>query len=85
MATNKTFITIGFSENKKGKTIVRFTSNLEERVRTLKAHAIKDLKLFPLPEPMTKIEAARWLIKQHSLSFKERCLAAQVISTQKVA
>jgi len=61
MSNSKTYLVVGFSKNERGNTIVRFTNKLQERIRTLKAHAIELLKFYPLPKPMTKLEAARWL------------------------
>ena len=76
---------VGFSKNERGNTIVRFTNKLQERIRTLKAHAIEQLKFYPLPKPMTKLEADRWLNTWHSTSFAERCAIAEVISSQLAA
>ena len=61
MSNSKTYLVVGFSKNERGNTNVRFTNKLQERIRTLKAHAIEQLKFYPLPKPMTKLEVARWL------------------------
>ena len=85
MATNKTYKVIGFSKNESGNTIVRFTNKLQERIRVLKAHAIEKMQFFPLPQPMTKIEAARWLNSEYELAFDKRIAIDRVISTQQAA
>ena len=85
MSNSKTYLVVGFSKNKRGNTIVRFTNKLQDRIRTLKSHAIEGMKFYPLPKPMTKIEAARWFNAEQSTSLSERCATAQVISSQLAA
>lgn len=85
MATKKTYKVVGFSKNESGNTIVRFTNKLQECIRVLKAHAIEKMQFFPLPQPMTKIEVARWLNSEYELAFDKRIAIAQVISTQQAS
>ena len=85
MSNSKTYLVVGFSKNKRGNTIVRFTNKLQDRIRTLKSHAIEGMKFYPLPKPMTKIEAARQLNTEQSTSLSERLAIAEVISSQLAA
>lgn len=61
MATVKTFTIAGVS-TQHGKTKQRFANgSLANRVKVLERNEHKDIKLFELPNPMTKDEARAWL------------------------
>lgn len=85
MSNLKTYLVVGFSKNERGNTIVRFTNKLQDRIHTLKSHAIEGMKFYPLLKSMKKIEAARWLNTEQSTSLSERCAIAEVISSQLAA
>lgn len=61
MATEKTFTIAGVS-TQHGKTKQRFANgSLANRVKVLERNEHTDIKLYELPNPMTKDEARAWL------------------------
>ena len=61
MATEKTFTIAGVS-TQHGKTKQRFANgSLANRVKVLERNEHTDIKLYDLPNPMTKDEARAWL------------------------
>jgi hypothetical protein len=61
MATEKTFTIAGVS-TQHGKTKHRFANgSLENRVKVLERNEHTEIKLYALPNPMTKDEARAWL------------------------
>lgn len=61
MATDKTFTIAGVS-TQHGKTKHRFANgSLENRAKVLARGGHTDIKLYDLPNPMTKDEARVWL------------------------
>ena len=61
MATEKTFTIAGVS-TQHGKTKHRFANgSLANRQKVLERNEHTDIKLFELPNPMTKDEARAWL------------------------
>jgi hypothetical protein len=60
MADNKLYTVVGTAEQY-GLTKVRFANDLVARVKILDKNGCSDIQLFELPEPMTKLDALRWL------------------------
>ncbi len=61
MATEKTFTIAGVS-TQHGKTKQRFANgSVKNRAKILERAGCTDIKLFELPNPMTKDEARAWL------------------------
>lgn len=61
MATNKTYTIAGVS-TQFGKTKQRFANgSVKNRAKILERAGCTDIKLFELPNPMTKDEARAWL------------------------
>lgn len=82
MATDKTFTIAGVS-TQHGKTKQRFANgSLANRVKVLERNEHTEIKLFELPNPMTKDEARVWLGQKFGA---EVAPAAESESTAKAA
>lgn len=55
------FTVAGVSTNK-GRTKVRFCSDLVLRIKNLQKQGDTDIQLIELPQPMTKVEACQYLL-----------------------
>jgi len=74
MATEKTFTIAGVS-TQHGKTKQRFANGtVKNRAKILERAGCTDIKLFELPNPMTKDQARAWL---------EQKFGATVVATSK--
>lgn len=60
MADNKLY-TVAGTATQHGITKVRFANDFVARIKILDKNGCDDIHLFELPEPMTKLEALRWL------------------------
>ena len=60
--TNKMFTVAGISTTAKGVTKARFGNDLVSRIKKLKDNA--DINFVELPRPMTKVEAATFLLER---------------------
>ena len=69
MSNSKTYLVVGFSKNERGNTIVRFTNKLQDRIHTLKSHAIEGMKFYPLPKPMKKLKQLVGLTLSKALPY----------------
>ena len=81
MATEKTFTIAGVS-TQHGKTKHRFTNgSVKARQAILERAGCTDIKLYELPNPMTKDEARQWLASK----FGDMGVVAKAAKTAKVA
>jgi hypothetical protein len=64
MATEKLF-TVAGTATQHGLTKVRFANDLVARVKILDKNGCTDINLVELPQPMTKIQALRYLKEQN--------------------
>lgn len=55
------FTVIGVATNPEGEVRVRFTNDIVTKTKILVKKGDTDIQLFELPEPMSKIDALRWL------------------------
>ena len=63
MADNKLYTVAGTAEQH-GMTKVRFANDFVSRIKILDKNGCTNIQLFELPEPMTKLDALRWLKEQ---------------------
>ena len=63
MADNKLYTVAGTAEQY-GMTKVRFANDFVSRIKILDKNGCTNIQLFELPEPMTKLDALRWLKEQ---------------------
>jgi hypothetical protein len=78
MATDKTFTIAGVS-TQHGKTKQRFANgSLVNRVKVLERNEHTDIKLYDLPNPMTKDEARAWLEQK----FGAMVVPASIVEAQ---
>ena len=63
MADNKLYTVAGTAEQH-GITKVRFANDFVSRIKILDKNGCTNIQLFELPEPMTKLDALRWLKEQ---------------------
>jgi len=66
MADNKLYTVAGTAEQH-GMTKVRFANDFVSRIKILDKNGCTNIQLFELPEPMTKLDALRWLKEQDLL------------------
>ena len=64
MADNKLYTVAGTAEQH-GMTKVRFANDFVSRIKILDKNGCTNIQLFELPEPMTKVDALRWLKEQN--------------------
>ena len=64
MATEKLF-TVAGTAAQHGLTKVRFANDLVARVKILDKNGCTDIQLFELPEPMSKLQALKFLKEQN--------------------
>ena len=63
MADNKLY-TVAGTADQHGMTKVRFANDFVSRIKILDKNGCTNIQLFELPEPMTKLDALRWLKEQ---------------------
>ena len=63
MADNKLYTVAGTAEQH-GMTKERFANDFVSRIKILDKNGCTNIQLFELPEPMTKLDALRWLKEQ---------------------
>jgi hypothetical protein len=68
MSTEKKFTVVGTAINPKGELKVRWANDLVLRINTLLKAKCEDINLHEMPEPMTKLEAIKWLLANTELT-----------------
>ena len=64
MSDNKLYTVAGTTEQH-GMTKVRFANDFVARIKILDKNGCTNIQLFELPEPMTKLDALRYLKEQN--------------------
>jgi len=68
MSTEKTFTVVGTAINSNGDLKMRWANDLVSRINILIKAECDDIELYETPKPMTKLEAAEWLLANKDLS-----------------
>jgi len=68
MSEEKMFTVVGTAINPKGELKMRWANDLVQRINILIKGKCEDINLHETPEPMTKLQAAEWLLNNTELT-----------------
>lgn len=84
-AKEKKFTVVGTAINPKGELKMRWANDLVLRINILIKGGCEDINLHETPTPMTKLEAAEWLLKNTELTpEQEEVVALKVAEKAKI-
>jgi len=68
----QTYTVVGTARSKKGVVKVRWTNDLIGHYKRIHHDGCTEINFHEIPEPMTKLEALEWLIKNKDLSEEQQ-------------